>query len=59
MFESVAQFNARMKRLQRLACPTDQDRVFFDQKIQEASGLGMNYREALEYIICLRNGGSE
>jgi hypothetical protein len=48
-----------MKRLQVLACPVDKDRAYFEMKIQEASAMGMNYREGLEYVICLRNGGAD
>jgi len=59
MFETVAAFNQRMKRLQTLACPLDEDRAFFDEKMCEASALGMNYKEGLEYVICLRNGGCD
>jgi len=59
MFETVAEFNARMKRLEALACPTAEDRPFFNQKIQEASSLGLNYKEGLEYVICVRNGGAD
>ncbi len=57
MYETVAEFSARMKRLSMLACPTDADRSFFDVKILEAKALGMTYKEGLEYVILVRNGG--
>ena len=59
MVETVAEFAARMARLQRLACPTSEDVGEFNRSIQEASALGLNYREGLEYIIRLRNGGAD
>lgn len=59
MVESIPEFTARMKRLQTLACPTPEDRDEFNIQIQEASALGLNYREGLEYIIRLRNGGAD
>lgn len=59
MIESISEFNARMKRLQRLACPTPENIEEFNLRIQEAAVLGLNYREGLEYIIRLRNGGAD
>ena len=59
MFETVAEFNARMKRLQALACPTAADVDFFNTHIEIAGHQGLNYREGLEFVICMRNGGSD
>jgi len=57
--ESVAAFNARMKRLEALACPLDRDIPFFNEYAYIADQHGLNYRESLEFIICMRNGGSD
>ena len=48
-----------MERLQTFGSFSDEDRAFFDEKMREASAIGMNFREGLEYVICLRNGGSD
>jgi hypothetical protein len=59
MFESVAEFNAKMRRLETLACPSRADRDFFESQLALAKELGMNYREGLEFVIRMRHGGSE
>ncbi len=57
--ESVAAFNARMKRLEALACPLDRDIPFFNEHVGIADQHGLDYRELLEFITCMRNGGSD
>jgi len=57
--ESVAEFTARMERLEALTCPTDRDIPFFNQQAEIADRHGLNYRESLEFIICVRNGGAD
>jgi hypothetical protein len=58
MAEVVADFTARMKRLEALACPTQADTPFFNEHVEISNREGMNYREALEFIIRMRHGGS-
>ncbi len=48
-----------MKRLEALACPLDRDIPFFNEHAGIADQHGLNYRESLEFIICMRNGGSD
>jgi hypothetical protein len=57
--ESPEQFSARIRRLERPACPTPQDEVIFHALMAEAKDRGLNYREALEYTIRVRNGGAD
>lgn len=59
MFETIPEIIRRMKRWQALACPSEQDRAFLEGKVAEASALGMNYREGLEYVICQGNGRAD
>lgn len=59
MFESVREFNARMKKLLALACPASSDVQLFNDLIRIASDLGLNYREGLEYVIRMRSGGAD
>ncbi len=56
---SVAEFAARMRRLEALACPNDEDIPFFNEQIQIASRHGLNYRECLEFIVRERHGGAD
>jgi len=48
-----------MKRLEALACPLDRDIPFFNEHVGIADQHGLNYRESLEFFICMRNGGSD
>ena len=48
-----------MERLEALTCPTDSDIPFFNQQAEIADRRGLNYRESLEFIICMRNGGAD
>ena len=57
--ESVAEFTARMKRLQALACPTEDDVGFFNEQMETAFQHGMKYREGLEFTIRMRHGGAD
>ena len=59
MCRTIEQFEARMRRLEILACPTSADSEFFNKCMERADELCLNYREALEYTICMRNGGSD
>jgi hypothetical protein len=57
--ESVPEFNARMKRLEALACPTPQDVSFFNEVVASPEAQRMtSYRDALELVIRLRQGGA-
>ena len=56
--ETAAEFEARMKRMELLACPTDDDILFFNQQIEVVNAYGMNYREGLEFIIRMPHGGA-
>jgi hypothetical protein len=57
--QTIAEFTAKMKILDRLACPTEADRAFFDKHMQLASDQGLTYRECLEYVIRMRHGGAD
>ena len=48
-----------MERLEALTCPTDSDIPFFNEHAGIADQHGLSYRESLEFIICMRNGGSD
>ncbi len=48
-----------MKRLEALACLLDRDIAFFNEHVGIADQHGLNYRESLEFIIRMRNGGSD
>jgi hypothetical protein len=58
MWETVAEFNARMKTLEVLACPTPDDAPFFNSILTLPEAREMNYRDALELVIRLRHGGA-
>ena len=57
--ESPEQFTARVRRLERLACPTPQDETVFHALMAEAKDRGLSYKEALEYTIRMRSGGAD
>ena len=57
-WETVPEFNARMKRLEALACPTPDDVPFFNEVVASPEAQAMTYREALELVIRLRHGGA-
>jgi hypothetical protein len=59
MADDVAQFTARMKKLEALACPSPCDVSFFNDHMQTAKSEGLTYREGLEYVIRMRNGGAD
>ena len=48
----------RRKRLEALACPADTEVPFFNDHMLIANQHGMDYQEALEFVIRMRNGGS-
>ncbi len=56
--ESVAEFMVRRKRLEALACPADSEIPFFNEHMEIANQHGMDYGEALEFIIRMRHGGA-
>ncbi len=43
--ESVAEFMARRRCLESLACPSDKDVPFFNEHIELANEHGMEYQE--------------
>ncbi len=47
-----------MRRLEQLACPTDEDRPFFNAHIQDF-GPHSTYRDNLENVVRLRSGGAD
>ncbi len=57
--EMPAEFMRRIKRLETLACPAEKDRDFYEIQMSRAKHGGMNYREALEFVIRERNGGAD
>lgn len=60
--ETVQQFERRMRLLERLALPdvsTASDRKLYEREMRIADAAGMNYREALEHVIRVRNGGAD
>ena len=46
----------RRKRLEGLACPAESEIPFFNEHMEIANQQGMNYGEALEFIIRMRHG---
>lgn len=48
----------RRKKLEALACPADREIPFFNEHMEIANQQGMNYQEALEFIIRMRHGGA-
>ncbi len=48
----------RRKHLEALACPADSEIPFFNEHMEIANQHGMNYQEALEFIIRMRHGGA-
>lgn len=56
--QTVAEFTRKMHRLEKLACPTVEDRAFFNAHIQDL-GPHSTYRENLENIVLLRSGGTD
>ncbi len=56
--ESVAEFMVRRKQLEALACSADSEIPFFNEHMEIANQHGMNYGEALEFIIRMRHGGA-
>ena len=48
----------RRKRLETLACPVDSEIPFFNEHMEIANQHGMDYGEALEFIIRMRHGGA-
>jgi len=57
--EPPDQFMARIRRLEHLARPTAEDDALFHALMADAKEKGLNYREALEYTIRMRNGGAD
>jgi len=57
--ESPAHFTARIRRLEHLACPAPEDEALYHALMAEAKDRGLNYKQALEYIIRIRNGGAD
>lgn len=57
--ETIKDFEQRMRRLERLALPNSEQRDLFEREMQAADEAGMNYREALEHVIRIRNGGAD
>jgi len=57
--ETIEESERRMRRLERLALSDPNDRFLFEQEMQVAEQAGMNYREALEHVIRVRNGGAD
>ena len=55
--ESVAEFMVSRKHLEALACPADSE-IPFNEHMEIANQHGMNYGEALEFIIRMRHGGA-
>ena len=49
----------RRKQLEALACPADSEIPFFNEHMEIANQHGMNYGEALEFIIRMRHGGAK
>ncbi len=56
--ETVAEFMVRRKKLETLACPADSEVPFYNDHMQIANQHGMDYQEALEFIIRMRQGGA-
>lgn len=56
---TIKVFEAQMRHLERLALPDSKERTLFEQEMRVADESGMNYREALEHVIRIRNGGSD
>jgi hypothetical protein len=56
--ESVAEFMIRRKKLEALARPADSEIAFFNDHMQIANQHGMDYQEALEFIIRMRKEGA-
>jgi len=48
----------RRKKLETLACPADSEVPFYNDHMQVANQHGMDYQEALEFIIRMRHGGA-
>jgi len=57
--ETVAEFMVRRKTLEALACPSDSAIPFFNEHMRIANQHGMEYQEALEFIIRMRHGGAD
>lgn len=53
------QFMAKVHRLERLACPSEDDEALFHALMEQAKEHGLSYKDALEYTICMRNGGAD
>jgi len=56
--ETVAEFVVGRKTLEALACPADSEIPFFNDHMEIANQHGMDYQEALEFIIRMRHGGA-
>jgi len=50
---------AKVRRLERLACPSEDDEALFGALMEQAKEHGLSYKDALEYAICMRNGGAD
>ncbi|WP_263419887.1 hypothetical protein [Terriglobus albidus] len=53
------EFTSRIRRLERLACPTPQDEIIFHPLMAEAKDRRLSYKEALEFTIRVRAGGAD
>ena len=56
--QSVAEFARKMRVLEQVACPSEEDRPFFNAHINDL-GPDSSYRENLENVVRLRNGAAD
>jgi hypothetical protein len=57
--ETPEEFSNRVRRLKAIACPTSEDEPFFNEHMQVAKKNGLTWKEGLEHVIRMRNGGAD